>query len=204
MWQEADTLVPVFRRHLSALIPFITWSAVVRWQHKQLPSNYTIYAYTFETDCLFSGCANIKKWWFDNKDLLKKQTPSNIWTIYRVTQNSVKTEFPTVRLQTHYIQRWLFHWIIAWLKTILYWQRLPRKRYILKRYRRCHRNMPYISLPGTQSVWFHLPLYTIHPSRTLVHQYISTGNILHLSSQDEVKWIQENFKPMLAYTRLYG
>jgi len=38
-------------------------------------------------------------WQYRQTYISKKQTPINIWTIYRVTQNSVKTEFPTAKLR---------------------------------------------------------------------------------------------------------
>ena len=85
----------IFRRHFSALGQFIKWSAVVRWQHKHLSSKYTLHAYNFETDVL----VKMMIWQYRQTYISKKQTPINIWTIHRVTQNSEKTEFPTAKLR---------------------------------------------------------------------------------------------------------
>ena len=76
----------------------------VHFRFRFLNSEYTSYTYTSEIECLFSRCADIETWPFDNKKqtyILKKQTliiSSISGLLHRVTKNSVKTEFPTVSL----------------------------------------------------------------------------------------------------------
>ena len=76
----------------------------VHFRFRFLNSEYTSYTYTSEIECLFSRCADIETWPFDNKKqtyILKKNTHHiiNIWTITSCHQNSVKTEFLTVSLK---------------------------------------------------------------------------------------------------------
>ena len=119
-------------------------------------------------------------WHLRQTCILKKRTPINIWTIYRVTQNNVKTEFPTVGLNAtdvfYQTMTVSLNHCVTYNKNSLT-EATPKtlSKLLLKSNRICHRKMPYISLPRTNSVWVHVPLYTIHPSRTLVHYYTSTG-----------------------------
>ena len=143
-------------------------------------------------------------WQYRQTYISKKQTPINIWTIHRFTQNSVKTEFPTAKLRRILYNDDCFIESLRVLKQYYIDRGYPEnaiKTSFDKVYKMSQENTLQQSIKDKTCM---LPIVTVHNPSLLnigatLHKY---WDILNLSSKDEVKWLHENLiKPMLAYKR---